>query len=111
MIQYVYDPANPQSLGGIDPEALFADQKGFIWIGLENGLDKLDPTTGIFRHFRHDDKDSGDLPDNKVLTILADRRGRIWVGTEDGLDRLDEKKINSYIIVTMHEMQEASAAI
>ena len=91
MIQYVYDPANPQSLGGIDPEALFADQKGFIWIGLENGLDKLDPTTGIFRHFRHDDKDSGSINNNKVISILADRRGRIWVGTEDGLDRLDEK--------------------
>ena len=31
MIQYVYDPANPQSLGGIDPEALFAElQKGSL---------------------------------------------------------------------------------
>ena len=61
-----------------------------IWIG-QDGLDQYDPATGIFKHYRHTENDSGSLVANNVSAILEDHQGRLWVGSGNGLDRLDEK--------------------
>src|SRR5437868_14992616 len=59
VVRYSHDPTNPNTLGGSDPESVFADPNGFIWIGLtDHGLDKLDPSTGTFTHYVHNEKDS-----------------------------------------------------
>ena len=60
-----------------------------IWIG-GNGLDEYNPATGIFKHYRHVQNDSGSLG-GFVNVVLKDHQGRLWVGTSTGLDRLDEK--------------------
>jgi signal transduction histidine kinase/ligand-binding sensor domain-containing protein len=88
-ISFGKDISNPDALKANDPEKVYADDGGMIWIG-GNGLDQFNPVTGIFKHYRHDDKDPGSLAINVVYTILKDHRKRLWVGTENGLDRLDE---------------------
>ncbi len=85
-----HDDANPNSLGMVIVETIYADDAGMIWIGGE-GLDQYNPATGIFKHFRHDKNDTASLAKNVVNAIIKDRQGRLWVGTENGLDRLDEK--------------------
>ena len=52
-----------------------------LWIGTLGGLDRLDPATGSFIHYRHDARDEGSLSSNTVLTIFEDRQGNLWVGT------------------------------
>jgi ligand-binding sensor domain-containing protein len=53
---YSNDPSNPNTLGGTWIQSLCASRTGDIWIGTKkNGLDKLDPATGKFRHYRFDD--------------------------------------------------------
>ena len=89
-ISYLNDPLNPNSLGGNYVETLCIGRNGMIWIGAD-GLDCLDPTTGIFTHFRHKPNDNTSLSNNRVLAILEDKQGIIWVGTEKGLNRLDPK--------------------
>jgi signal transduction histidine kinase/streptogramin lyase len=99
LLRFAHDPANQNSPGGIDPQTICAGGNGIIWIGFgDNGLDSYNPATGIFRHFRHDDKDSGSLSNNTVASLLVDHSGRVWVGTANGLNRLDEKtgKFNHY---------------
>jgi len=90
MISFRHDEANPNSLGIDNPETVYADKKGMIWIG-QNGLDKYDPATGIFKHYRHSENDPGSLAADDVFAILEDNQGRLWVGGGSGLDRLDEK--------------------
>ncbi len=87
---YSNDPLDSNSLAGNWTISLCADSKGFIWIGTAGyGLDRLDPTTGNFEHFRSNPKDPNSLSNDMVLSILEDRDGILWIGTERGLNRYD----------------------
>jgi ligand-binding sensor domain-containing protein len=91
-IVYQHDPSNPNSMAGIRPECIFADQTGLIWIGHSAaGLDCLDPATGIFTHYRHIANDPESLSSDEVLSVLRDHNGDIWAGTTKGLNKLDVK--------------------
>ena len=89
---YSNDPLNPNSLADNSTGSLCADSKGFIWIGTPGyGLDRLDPATGNFMHFRSDPKNPNSLSNNTVKALLEDREGMLWIGTHEGLNRYDPK--------------------
>ena len=91
MISFRHDNLEENSLGGYNPETVYADQNGMIWVGFNDGvLDQFNPLTGKFRHYRNDPNDPSSLSDAGVGSILKDSRGRLWVGTYQGLDLLDE---------------------
>jgi ligand-binding sensor domain-containing protein len=80
---YSNDPLDPNSLAGNWVVSICADSKGFIWIGTQGyGLDRLDPTTGNFEHFRYNAKNSNSLSNDTVWTILEDGDGILWIGTQ-----------------------------
>ena len=67
---------------------LFQDKHGFIWIGTRlGGLNRYDPTTGLFTHFVNDPGNASTLISDRVQVIFEDSQGRLWVGTSEGLDR------------------------
>ncbi len=75
-----------------EPETVYGDKEGMVWIGYFNGdIDRYNTATGIFTHFKHDANDPGSLSEGLVSVITKDHLGRLWVGTKNGLDRLDEK--------------------
>ena len=87
---YKNDPRNQSSLDGFRLECVYADKKGFIWVGdFGRGLNRLDPHSGIFTHFRHQSSDPSSLISDTVTAITEDKAGNIWVGTLRGLNRLD----------------------
>jgi ligand-binding sensor domain-containing protein/signal transduction histidine kinase len=92
-----HDPRDPASLGENFGFSLAEDGDGSIWIGTENGLDRLDgldradPASGRFTHFRHDPGDPGSLRHSRVYHVFASRRGDLWVGTAAGLHRLERQ--------------------
>src|ERR1035438_5669183 len=88
IISLRHNEANPNSLGMTNLETMYVDDKGLIWIGGE-GLDEYNTATGIFKHYRHVQSDSGSLA-GFVNVILKDHLGRLWVGSDSGLDLLDE---------------------
>ena len=60
LVTYQNDPLNPGSLATNAIEPIYADHNGIIWVGTQDsGLDRLDPNTGIFTHFRHKANDVG----------------------------------------------------
>jgi len=92
MISFKHDTLNQNSLGGLDLETVYADAEGKIWVGFNDaGLDQFDPTTGIFKHYRHLPDDPASLSSKGVSVIMKDHQGRLWVGTYNGLNQLDEK--------------------
>ena len=99
MTKYAYDSKNSDksnSLGGRYPECIFADSSGIIWIGFwGTGLDRLDPVTNTFTHFRHKTDDPASLANDTVSALLVDHLGNLWVGNNDGLDLLN-RKINGF---------------
>ena len=91
MISFRHDSSDANSLGGSKLETVYADAKGMIWIGFfDGGLDKFNPATGRFTHYRNITNDPGSLSPGMVNVILRDHNGTVWVGTANGLDRFDE---------------------
>src|SRR5665213_1118622 len=89
MKKYLNDSKDSNSLGGHGyPECMVADSSGIIWIGfwVGGGLDKFDPATGKFTHFRHKANDAGSLANDTVGAVLIDHLGNLWVGTISGLN-------------------------
>jgi ligand-binding sensor domain-containing protein len=55
------------------------------------GLDRYDPVTGTFTHYRHKPDDLNSIANDTVTSVLVDHLGNIWVGNYGGLDLLDPK--------------------
>ena len=64
------------------------DQKGYIWIATENGLNRFDGYR--FTPFFNQPGDSTSLYYNVVCCITCDSKGRLWVGTNKGLQRYND---------------------
>ncbi len=93
MRSYRYDAANPYGPGGSYPEALLADPKGYIWVGYYGmGLDRFDPRTGTFDHYRHRPGDRNSIASDTINVLAMDRSGLLWIGTSNGLDLMDPEK-------------------
>ena len=91
MTQFIHNPNNPNTLGGPYPECLATDDSGNIWIGFTGmGLDKFNPATNTFTHYRHKD-DPQILSNDTVSAVLVDHLGNVWVGSNGGADVLEMK--------------------
>ena len=86
-LHYQYDKNNPHSLSGNHISAIYEDHHGMLWIGtVGSGLNKFNPVTGHFTHYR---KKSGGIPNDTINHILADNQGHLWFSTNQGLSRFN----------------------
>ena len=70
--------------------ALWEDDNGALWVGTDGGLDRFDPTTETFSHYRHNPDDPASLSNDVIRALFVDSSGTLWVGTwGGGLDRFD----------------------
>lgn len=60
------------------------DDSGRIYLGHMEGVDRIDPTTGMVRRFTSKDG----LPTTYTRSALTDRKGAVWIGTLQGVSRL-----------------------
>lgn len=72
------------------------DNKGFLWVGTRDGLDKMIDTVGnntpYFISYQHSYADSNSLSDNYITAVYQDHKGYMWVGTYDrGLNSINLK--------------------
>lgn len=76
---------------------IIQDEKGFVWIGTEDGLNRYDGYS--FKVFRHQHNGKPGLSNSSIMSLLQDSEGIIWVGTELGLNKLNPKtnKIKTFI--------------
>ena len=71
--------------------AMVEDARGRIWFGTGDGLDRLDPTNGQVRHFRHDSARPDSLSGNLVRALHQGADGTVWVGGHAGLSHVLEQ--------------------
>lgn len=64
------------------------DNKGFIWIGTVNGLNRYDGYS--FKTFLHSSGDSTSVSSNRIKVLFEDSRNNLFIGTNNGLDRYDQ---------------------
>ena len=87
---YAHDPENPNSLASNCLWTMREALDGTLWLSLwGGGLDKFDPVTETFTHYRHEEGNLNSLGTDLVNASFQDSRGFIWVAHDKGLDRLD----------------------
>ncbi|NIT59722.1 MAG: hypothetical protein GWN00_26925, partial [Aliifodinibius sp.] len=87
---FKHEPGNPTSLSSNTVSSICEDEFGNIWVGTGHfawpygrGLNKLDPNTGRFLHYRHDPDDPSSISSDNISSLLIDRDGVFWIGTVD----------------------------
>ncbi len=85
---FLHDPADPRSLSGVFITALFKDRSSVIWVGCNQFLDRYDPATETFTHYRIQapNAKTGQLT---IQRISQDSTGLFWLATTNGLFAFD----------------------
>ena len=84
--RYLHEPNNPHSVGGAYVVSIAQDRHGYLWFGTDaSGLDKFDPATQTFTHYRNDG--DGQFV-GRITQVIADSHGEIWFAGERGLFHL-----------------------
>ncbi len=73
---------------------ILQDNKGFMWFGTQNGLNKYDGYT--FTNYLYDSDNPASMLGSFVMEITEDSEGNLWIGTESGLNRYD-RAIDGFI--------------
>ncbi|HUM45936.1 MAG TPA: two-component regulator propeller domain-containing protein [Chitinophagales bacterium] len=74
------------------------DHNGFIWLGTNGGLCRLDPVKNLFVTFTT----AEGLPSNTVSGILIDEKNRVWMATNRGLTVYDQE-LNTFRTFTVDD--------
>lgn len=94
---------NRDGLSNSQVNTILQDNKGFIWLGTQSGLDRYDGFR--FKNFFYKNLDESSLPNNSVDEIQQDAIGNLWIHTSLGyciyqydrerFDRTPEKWLRS----------------
>lgn len=79
---------NGKSLSNPKVNCFFEDKSGSIWIGTQNGLNKLN-AYGDFTYYFTKPGDNNSLSDNSINSIAGDNDGNLWIGTDNGLNKIN----------------------
>ncbi|GAB3010799.1 hybrid sensor histidine kinase/response regulator transcription factor [Niabella terrae] len=74
-----------QGLSNSSVKCIFQDQRGVLWFGTYDGLNRYDGSN--FTIFRNRIEDSASIPHNYICAIQEDVSHNLWVGTGQGLVR------------------------
>jgi ligand-binding sensor domain-containing protein len=90
---YTHDPEDTTSLSDNSVSCILELINGEMLIGTTGGgLNRFDPVTEKFRHYRHLPSDPGSISHDRITVIKADNDGQIWIGTQNGLNLFNPEK-------------------
>lgn len=81
---YRHQPDNPASISSDRILAIREDSRSDLWIATNEGLNRMDPRTGVFQRYYS----VNGLANNVVYGILVDSVGNLWLSTNDGASKL-----------------------
>jgi len=86
---FKHEPGQDKSLSCVYIRSLFADHAGRLWVGCDGFLDRFEPATETFTHYRIGPTTASDQLSTPIDRICEDREGILWLATAKGLYRFD----------------------
>jgi diguanylate cyclase (GGDEF)-like protein len=87
--RFDHDPDDPHSLSSPRAATLIEDSSNTMWVGTDNGLNRLDERTGRFTRYYHDPDRAESIGADSIYALHVDAGGTLWVGTAGGgVDRV-----------------------
>lgn len=89
--RYKHDPAIADGMSGNTVLSLVLNESAQeLWLGIwAGGLNRLDLTTGKFKHYLPDANNPGAIRGREPWSVARDKQGYLWIATEEGLNRYD----------------------
>jgi ligand-binding sensor domain-containing protein len=84
--QYQHPDNAPLSLSNNKVISIFEDSQGMLWLTTSLGVNKFNPRTEAFTHFKHDPNDKESLSSNHSWYVGQMTASTLWVSTFGGLD-------------------------
>jgi ligand-binding sensor domain-containing protein/two-component sensor histidine kinase len=79
--------------------SIIQDEKGYLWFGTAQGLNKYDGYK--FKVFTNDIFDSTSISDNGISSLYKDKKGSLWIGTILGGLNLYNRRNDSFIRIKL----------
>ncbi|MES2320976.1 MAG: two-component regulator propeller domain-containing protein [Pseudomonadota bacterium] len=79
----------PDSLSDNKIRAIADDGNGKLWVAANNGLNHLDPESGVSTFYKHEAANPNSLVGLPASALARDRNGMLWVGSYAGVTRFD----------------------
>ncbi len=89
---YKHDINNSQSISNDYVTSICEDNNGYLWIGTQQGLNKLDVDGMVFTPYKHDVNNSQSICHDYVYSVYKDIEGNLWIGTANGINTLNFRK-------------------
>ncbi|KAA3617505.1 MAG: hybrid sensor histidine kinase/response regulator [Calditrichaeota bacterium] len=67
-------------LSSSDILRIYQDNRGYLWVGTRNGLNKFDGYN--FKSFLNEPGDNSSISNSSVFAIFEDKKNRLWIGTK-----------------------------
>lgn len=83
---YFSQLSTENGLSQITVTSIYQDNKGFMWFGTRNGLNRFDGYS--FDVYQNNSDDIETISDSHILCITENISGDLWIGTNNGLNRL-----------------------
>ncbi len=90
-----FDAQDPHSISSNVITAILEAPDGTLWVGTaQNGLNRLDPSTGKFTRYTASASDFDSISHNHITSLLIDNHQRLWIGTYNGLNLYQPEQDN-----------------
>jgi len=83
---FKYEPYVATSILGNYISSMLLDEQGLLWIGTENGLNSLNPTSEVIT--RYQINLNNEITNIPVNSLFVDSQQTLWIGTQHGLFKM-----------------------
>jgi len=84
-MNFQFDPDDQSGISDNVVFSIYEDEKGYLWVGTNSGLNLFNPSTGKFKRYGIE----AGLPNETIYGIMPDHQNRLWMTTNKGISRLD----------------------